>query len=91
MINLSRHAQRRLQQRGLCAADVEAIVLNADIEMPIGDNCVLLRLSRDASHAIRAEGMLNRHAVIWREACDQVVTVFPIHRGVAGRRYRARH
>jgi hypothetical protein len=91
MINLSRHAQIRLQQRGLRLTDVEAIVTNADVETPIGSNCVLLRVSREVSRSFRTEDRLSRLGVIWSEDHAQVVTVFPIRGGSAGRRYRARH
>ena len=84
----SQHSQRRAAQRGLTFSFIEASLTNADIERPIGDNCRLMRVSRERSLGLNIDDRLCRYALIWSDDTARIVTVMPLHEGTAGRRYR---
>lgn len=86
----SEHSQRRGAQRGVTEGFIEAILMHADIERPIGDNCRLVRVSRHRSQGLNIDDRLGRYAVIWSDDTARIVTVMPLHDGAAGRRYRRR-
>jgi hypothetical protein len=60
----------------------------ADIDRPVGDNCILLRVSKDACESHPNRDQLSRYAVIWSDTRNQLVTIVPVRRGRAGRAYR---
>lgn len=86
----SQHCQMRAAQRGVDHRFMEAILTNADVESPAGDNCRLLRVSRAKARNLNLDDRLGRYALIWSDDHAQVVTVLPVHSGRSGRRYRAR-
>lgn len=88
---ISRHAEQRCHSRGVRPTMINTILDHADIERPIGDNCRLYRLSRNAAKQLNLGDKLGRFAVIWSDDTQRVVTVMPIHEGHAGARYRGRH
>ena len=87
MIRMSKHAQRRSQQRGVNSTLMQAILEFADIERPIGDNCLLLRVSQKAAASIEGPDKLTQFGVIWSETNARIVTVLPLN----DRRYRTKH
>lgn len=87
----SEHSFTRAAQRGVNDHFVQAILMNADIERPIGDNCRLIRVSRLRSQSLNIDDRLGRYALIWSDDSARVVTIMPIHDGVNGRRYRKQH
>jgi Domain of unknown function (DUF4258) len=91
MILLSRHAQRRAQQRGVTQEMIELVLENADIEKNVGDDCTLIRVSRRQAAVIQCSDKLSRLALIWSDPRAQIVTVLPVHKSASGRRYRSRH
>ena len=84
----SHHAQLRMQTRGISPDLVESIIMNADTETAVGDNCALLRVSRARARVLNIDDRMGRYGVIWSESTGQVVTVLPIHAGHSGARYR---
>ncbi|MEM9966213.1 MAG: hypothetical protein AAGC58_12800 [Asticcacaulis sp.] len=48
----TRHAQRRAQQQAVLPHLVETVLLHADIEMPLANDQLALRLSSDALHGL---------------------------------------
>lgn len=86
----SEHSQKRGAQRGATGAFIEAILKHGDIERPIGDNCRLVRVSRQRSQSLNIDDRLGRYAVILSDDTARIVTVMPLHDGAAGRRYRRR-
>ena len=86
----SDHSQLRSAQRGATKRFIDAILMHADIERPLGDNCRLRRVSRDRSRGLNIDDRLGRYALIWSDDTARVVTVMPLHDGTAGRRYRRR-
>lgn len=87
----SEHSQTRASQRGVTARFVDDILIHADVEHPIGDNCILLRVSRQRSARLNIDDRLGRYALIWSDDTARIVTVMPLHDGPAGRRYRRKH
>ena len=85
------HSRRRAAQRGVSDRFVQAILVHADIEHPIGDNCRLMRVSRRRSRKLNIDDRLGRYALIWSDDSARIVTVMPVHDGVNGRRYRKQH
>lgn len=90
MMTHSEHSQLRSAQRGVTTCFIDAILMHADIERPIGDNCRLMRVSRGRSQGLNIDDRLGRYAVIWSDDTARIVTVMPLHDGIAGRRYRRR-
>lgn len=90
MMTHSHHSQLRSAQRGVPQPFIETILIHADIERPIGDNCRLMRVSRDRSRGLNIDDRLGRYAVIWSDDTARIVTVMPLHDGPTGRRYRRR-
>lgn len=90
-MNYSNHSGRRTQQRGITKGFVNAILVHADIDRPIGGNCRLMRVSRRRSQTLNIDDRLGRYALIWSEDKAQIVTVMPMHDGPSGRRYRRQH
>jgi hypothetical protein len=87
---ISRHADRRMKQRGISWSFLTKILDNADVERPANDNCRLYRVTKDIARAL-GDDRLSKFAVIWSDDTGRVVTVVPIARGRAGARYRNRH
>ena len=87
----SEHSSRRAAQRGLTDRFVQTILVHADIERPIGDNCRLMRVSRRRSRKLNIDDRLGRYALIWSDDTARIVTVMPVYDGVNGRRYRKQH
>ncbi len=87
-ILISKHAQRRMKQRGVSLSDVEFLLKSADREVPVGDNCLALSVSRgwlqrEGRRSMRLENLV---AVV-RDDWQMVISV--IHAtGQQGRHYR---
>lgn len=84
---ISKHAQRRMNQRGVTHEFVSTLVNYADIEVPVGSNCSLLRVSRGQGEHLNIDDRLCHYAAVFSED-GNIVTVLPIHKGNSGRRYR---
>ncbi len=87
----SGHRKKRAAQRGVTDRFVDAILMHADIERPIGDNCRLMRVSRRHSRKLNIDDRLGCYALIWSDDTARIVTVMPVHDGVSGKRYRKQH
>ena len=88
---MSTHAQHRCQTRGLRQDFIGAILFNADVDRPIGDNCRIIRVSRDHARRLNIDDRLGRYAVIWSDDTARVVTILPLHEGTSAARYRRCH
>lgn len=86
MVPLTRHAEARCAQRGIRPDFLARLIDLSDVDTPIGSNCRLLRVSRNARER---HDKLGRYAVIWSDGRQAVVTVVPIKSTRAGRRYRS--
>jgi hypothetical protein len=84
---ISKHAQRRMNQRGITHDFIAALIDYADIEVPVGSNSSLLRVSRAQGEHLNIDDRLGHYGIIFSED-GNVITVLPIHRGNSGRRYR---
>lgn len=87
---ISQHCAERAAQRGVSGRFMEAILANADVDRPVGDNCRILRVSRSRARRLNLDDRLGRYALIWSDDNAQVVTVMPVHCNRSGRRYRGR-
>lgn len=85
---LSQHCRIRAAQRGVDGRFIADLLAHADVERPLGDNCRLLRVSRERARRLNIDDRLGRYAVIWSDDHGQAVTVMPVHAGRTGRRYR---
>lgn len=89
---MSRHAQRRCQQRGVKLQVLEILLEHHDLDREVGGNCRVLRMSRDRARAEgrrlgpQISGQLERLAVIMSEETGEIVTVF--HDTGKSRRFR---
>lgn len=89
-IQVSAHARRRMQQRGVSPTFLAKLLDNADVERPSSRNCRLYRVTRERAGALGDE-KLGRFAVIWSDDGGKVVTVLPIAAGRGGSYYRRKH
>ena len=79
---ITRHADRRCQQRGVPRRLLQALLDHHDLDRDVGSGCRILRVSRRRARseaatlgpqiARRLEGL----AIIWSDDQAQVVTVF---------------
>ena len=90
MVRLSTHARTRCQQRAVKPEFLALVLDNADIEVPVGSNCTLLRVHRRTARRLNAGDRLHRYGVVVNGCTGEVVTVLPIERGRRGARYRRR-
>ncbi len=88
MFGLSKHAEKRSQQRGAKPGLVELVLNHADIEVPVGSNCQALRVSRRMARGLNLGDRIHRHAVIMSGDTGEIVTILPTERGRRGARYR---
>lgn len=91
---LSNHAKTRANQRGIYHEMMEAVLRHADHEVPVGDGCYALQLSRrqlrDPKLKARIGSSFDRLAGLVLICCSgsgEIVTVMR-GRGPAARRYR---
>ncbi len=83
-ISLSRHALKRMQQRGLKKQEIDLVLRFADREVRRGGTVVALSLSRNQISDLQADGIINaahnellRNLVVLYSSDDQeVVTAF---------------
>ena len=83
-ISLSRHAQKRMQQRGLKKQEIDLVLRFADREVRKGGMVVALSLSRNQISELQTDGIINaaqnellRNLVVLYSGEDQaVVTAF---------------
>lgn len=88
---MSSHAQHRCQARGLRQTFIGAILVNADVDRPIGDNCRIIRVSRQRAQHLNIDDRLGRYAVIWSDDSARIVTILPLYEGTSAARYRRCH
>lgn len=88
--NISNHARRRMQQRGVWPAFLASILNNADVERSSTANCRLYRVTKSRAREL-GDDKLSRFAVIWSDDNGRVVTVLPVWDGRAGAAYRRKH
>lgn len=85
---MSSHAQDRCQARGIRQDFVGAILSHADVGRPIGDNCRIIRVSRQRARRLNIDDRLGRYAVIWSDDTARIVTILPLLEGASAARYR---
>lgn len=88
-ISLSKHARRRMQQRGVSAPFLQTLLENADVERDALKNCRLYSLTRGQARSL-GDDRLGRFAAILSNDGGKVVTVLPVVRSRRGDRYRRR-
>ncbi len=87
MIRATRHANRRMRQRGIRQNLLDLLLHNADLEAPIGSACTLYRVSRELATTLNADDRLAHYGAIISQD-GALVTVMPIRRTRSGARYR---
>lgn len=75
---LSHHASARCQQRGIRQGLLCDLLLHADVEYHVGNNCRLIRVSRACAARERLDQKLSRYAVILSDDSQRIVTVYHI-------------
>lgn len=96
-ISMTRHASVRARQRGIDGDRLEMFLALADVDVPVGDGCVALsisrRLKRDRDIRAAFGPMLDRVADIALVMGEDgtVVTVMHDRGHGAARRYRRGH
>ncbi len=75
-ICISQHARQRMQQRGILSSDLAFLLGFADREVPIGDNCLALSVSRKALKEMGREAKRCENIVaIVRDDWETIVSV----------------
>ena len=95
-VPISFHANKRMRQRGLTEADVQALFHYASNTAHSGE-CEILTLGAEGERELRETGVslqaidrLKRTAVVMATDTSEVVTVLKLH-GARQRRYRRQH
>jgi hypothetical protein len=91
MIKISKHAAKRIRNRGISNEFLHALIDNADVDVPIGSNCRLMRVHRKTANKLNMNDRLSKYAVIWSDDHNQIVTVLPMHKGKKQNRYSRMH
>jgi len=96
---LTRHARKRVQQRGSRPKELAIIMAYGDIEIPARDGCRLVRLSHGEAARLQREGRLKisevdqaRRLVVLADSQGRVVTILKCspERRVSPRRWGVR-
>ena len=92
---LSKHAQRRRQQRGVPNTLVTAILDHHDVEIEARGGCRVLRVSRKQAESLGRDPALRQDssrlpgiALVYSDTTGEVVTVLRDRPGRRGRAYR---
>jgi hypothetical protein len=88
-LTISRHAARRMAQRGITRRRLAALLENADREAFVGSGATSLSVSRKTAGALNLDDRLSGFAAILGDD-GTIITILPMAPGRAGRRYRAR-
>lgn len=89
MMKLSRHAEKRSQQRGAKPGLVELVLNHADVEVPVGSNCQALRVSRRMARGLNLGDRVHLYAVVVSGDTGEIMTItLSMERGCRGARYR---
>ena len=89
MMKLSRHAEKRSQQRGARLRLIELVLNYADIEVPVGSNCQALRVSRRMARGLNLGDRVHLYAVVVSGDTGESMTItLSTERGCCGARYR---
>lgn len=88
-MKLTRHALRRCRQRGVSLRRFAAFLDYADLEKPIGGNCVLIQVSNRTADLLPGGERFRRLAGIVSHNTGEVVTLMPLAGSRGARRYRA--
>jgi len=89
-VQVSAHAKRRMQQRGVTPAFLQKLLDCADIEAFSTDNCRLYRVSKSRAREI-GDDKLARYAAIFSDNTSRIVTILPVLAGRRGALYRRKH
>lgn len=91
---MSTHAEKRVNQRGVSGHLLALVLAHADIETPIGNGCIGLRVSRtlanrcDMRLAFGSDiDKITNIIVVWSELTSSVVTVLHPHSKAASAHY----
>ena len=89
MMKLSRHAEKRSQQRGAKPGLIELVLNHADVEVPVGSNCQALRVSRRMARGLNLGDRVHLYAVVVSGDTGEIMTItLSTERGCRGARYR---
>ena len=90
---ISKHAEKRMRQRGIKNADLLSIYAHADQIFPVGSGCNAIRFSKKMKKKQEKSKLISnfqklKNMVLIIDDFDLVVTVFIDYGGKHGRRYR---
>ena len=91
--SLSKHAARRMQQRGIPMAVFDLLLAEHDCCTPVGGGCSSIWLSRHEANGLRRRyphqliDLAARHALICNSE-GHIVTALKVQDGKRSRRYR---
>ena len=85
-MKLTKHAEKRMNQRGAKHDFVEELITNADIETPVGGGCLMLRVSPERANQCRHRDKIARFGVIMCGSTEQIITVAAVYKNHFGRR-----
>jgi hypothetical protein len=89
-LNISRHAQRRMGQRGVTRRRLAEFLEHADKEAHVGSGSTAIRVSRKTAETQNLDDSLcNFAAIIGHDGT--LVTIIPMRPGRNSRRYRGRN
>jgi hypothetical protein len=87
---ITKHAEKRMNQRGIHKDFLSLLLAAADIEVPVGGHSMLYRLSRTSARDLGVDDRLNRYGAIVSQD-GVVVTVLAIHQTAVARQYKPSH
>ncbi len=84
---ITKHARRRIGQRGITRSFLEDLLVHADRETDVGGDVVALSVTLDRANSLNISDRLHRFAVLV-SGDGAVVSILPLHSGRRGSCYR---
>lgn len=85
-LNITKHALRRIGQRGITKRFLNALLENADGEVRVGGGVTALRVTSQRAQSLNLDDNLHRYAALVSED-GALISIIPMHQR-RGRSYR---
>ena len=86
-VKLTKHARRRIGQRGITNRFIKALLTHANSEVSVGGGIVALSVTRSRAQNLNIDDQLHRYTALVSDN-GTLVSVIPMHLGPRGRVYR---
>jgi hypothetical protein len=86
-VKLTKHARRRIGQRGITNRFLNALLMHANTEVSVGGGVVALSVTPSRAQNLNIDDKLHRYTALVSDN-GALISVIPLHPGHRGRVYR---